>query len=67
VSDPYVREVGEVFDLDEHSVTIGVDYDSVTIDEFRFTQAQAEEFAHYFVSACWQAGQNARQMAAETY
>jgi hypothetical protein len=54
------------------AVRVGVDYDSVTILTYSaapacLTQAQAEEFAQLFVSACWQAGRNARQMAEETY
>lgn len=30
-----------------------------------FGQEKAEEFAHLFVAACWEAGQNARRMAEE--
>lgn len=63
MADPYVRGIGELFDLDEHSVKVGVDYDSITIGagwvEIRFSQAQAEEFAQLFVSAVWQAGHQA--------
>jgi hypothetical protein len=72
---PYVREVGSVTDMDEMQLAVGVDFDTVAIyvgawmsaDGVRLTQAQAEEFAQLFVSACWQAGRNARQMAEEAY
>jgi hypothetical protein len=61
MSDPYVREVGTVTDLDGLAVRIGVDYDTVTIAipvrEVRLTQAQVEEFSQVFVSACWEAAQ----------
>lgn len=66
--DPYVRTVGSVEDMDGVMCPVGVDYDTVTIGfpgcllPYRFTAAQAEEFAHLFVSACWQAGENRRRM-----
>jgi hypothetical protein len=71
MADPYVHEVGRVKDLDACTITVGVDYDTVTLrapfGPARLTQAQAEEFAQLFVSACWQAGQNVRQMHEETH
>jgi hypothetical protein len=74
MADPYVREIGIVTDMDGFAVRVGVDYDSVTLKASslpgpfaRLTQAQAEEFAQLFVSACWQAGVNARQMAEEIH
>lgn len=70
MSNPYVREVGAVQDMDGQHLKMGVDYDSVTIGLpgillFRFTQAQAEEFAQLFVSAVWQAGQQKARMDGE--
>ena len=69
MSDPSVRELGYVKDIDDTAVTIGVDYDAVTIGNYlyayRLDLGQAEEFARLFVSACWQAGQNARRMGEE--
>jgi len=71
MADQYVREVGRVKDMDDMPLDVGVDYDSVTLGwpgrQRRLTSAQAEEFAQLFVSACWQAGVQARQMAEETY
>ncbi|MCW2898845.1 MAG: hypothetical protein JWO67_1110 [Streptosporangiaceae bacterium] len=72
MADPYVREVGHVVDMDGVYVTLGVDYDAVTlkgglsrIAGARFNAAQAEEFAQLFVSAVWQAGQQKARMAEE--
>lgn len=69
-SDPYIRIVDTVTDLDGNTAIVGVDYDTVTINHIgdepiRLDQAQAELFARAYVSACWQAGQNARSMAGE--
>jgi hypothetical protein len=71
-SDPYVREVGRLAGVDGSTVTVGVNYDSVSIGAGRglvaqLTRTQAEEFAHLFVAACWEAGENARHMAAEVH
>ena len=67
--DPYVRKVGHVADIDGMLLVIGVDYDAVTIGTQtrtrRFTRHQLEEFAHLFVAACWEAGENKRRMDAE--
>ena len=69
MADRHVRRVGEVFDIDELPVRIGVDYDTVTIGvgigEIRLNQRQAEEFAQAFVSACWQAAMQQAEMAAD--
>lgn len=53
--DPNVRDIGMVEDIDGTPLEVGVDYDTVVIGSRRLTQAQAEEFGHLFVSACWQA------------
>jgi hypothetical protein len=59
MSDPHVRRVGEVFDVDERPVIVGVDYDTVSIGaggaEVHLEAAACEELAQLFVSACWQA------------
>lgn len=72
MTDGYIRAIGTVTDMNGSAVRVGVDYDTVTISTGLlspacFTQAQAEEFAQLFVSACWQAGANARQMAQEIH
>ena len=71
MADPYVREIGRLTEIDGMYVSIGVDYDSVTVQvggvKATLTQPHAEEFAQLFVSACWQAGAQSRQMAQETY
>jgi hypothetical protein len=70
--DPYVRTIDYIEDIDGLRLLVGVNYDAVTIGfvgeaRWSLTQAQAEEFAQLFVSACWQAGANARQMAEEIH
>ncbi len=67
MSDPYVRALGVVTDIDGRKLGVGVDYDSVVIgpDGFRLNLLQAEEFARLFVSACWDAGVNAERMRQE--
>ena len=59
MGDPSVRTIGCVKDEDGYPVSVGVNYDTVTIGVCRLNQAQQEEFARLFVSACWQAGQQA--------
>src|SRR5262245_60097013 len=57
MTDPHVREVGRVADIDGCTTVIGVDYDTVTVHSFgiaRSTRAQAEEFAQLFTAACWE-------------
>ena len=68
MSNPYVRPVGGVTDLDGRPVKVGVDYDSVSIDAprfFRLGADQAQEFARLYVTACWEAGQNKHRMDEE--
>ena len=62
MADPYVRDIGSVHDIDGRRVPVGVDYDSVVILGRRLSAIQAEEFAHLFTAACWQAGANHRRM-----
>ena len=65
--DPHVREIGRVEDMDGYPLAVSIDYDTVAIGHplgsngsaWRLTSSQAEEFAQLFVSACWQAGQQA--------
>ena len=65
----YVQPVGDLEDIDEMKIAVGVDYDTVTVDAggtlLRLTAEQAEDFAALFVTACWQAGRNAERMAWE--
>jgi hypothetical protein len=69
MGDPYVREVGQVEELEDAVVYVGVDYDAVSVDLgralARFTRTQAEEFARIFVAACWEAGANSERMRRE--
>jgi hypothetical protein len=69
MSDPNVRELGRVKDIDDSPVTVGVDYDTVTVGNYLYAHRlgleQAEQFAQLFVSAAWQAGQNARRLGDE--
>lgn len=55
MSDPAVRTLGRVSDIDGGTITVGVDFDTVNIDGRRLTSAQAEEFAQLFIRACWAA------------
>jgi hypothetical protein len=61
--DPYVRRVGEVSDIDERPVIVGVDYDAVSIViggmEARLDGAAAADFAELFIRACQEAEANA--------
>ena len=59
MSDPYVREVGRVEDMDGVPLVFGVDHDCVTIGPHCFTAGQMEEVGRVLVSAVWQAGQQA--------
>jgi hypothetical protein len=69
MSDPHVREIGRIEDMDGNVLTVGVDYDAVTIGwptgpEWRIESSQADEFAALYVSACWQAAAQAANLAA---
>lgn len=70
MSNPMVREVGRIEDIDGSKLVVGVDLDSVTIgyaddmEPIRLTFMAAGEFAQLFVSACWQAGWNNARMTA---
>jgi hypothetical protein len=67
--DPYVRRIGEVFDIDERTVIIGVDYDTVSIRvggmEARFACSQVGELFHALFEAAWEAGAASERMRAE--
>lgn len=54
-SDPYVRVVGHVRDMNDGRLVVGVDYGAVTIGKRRLEPHQAAEFAQLFVDACMQA------------
>lgn len=66
MADRYVRILGEVTDLDDVRVGVGVDFGAITVGQLRFSADQAEELARLFVAACWQAGQQDAQMDAES-
>jgi len=55
MADPYVQTISHVTDIDGITVTIGVDYDAVTIGQYRFDEAGCEELARVLIVACWQA------------
>ena len=69
--DPMVREVGRLTDIDGRQMFVGVDYDTVTIGtpetgpEWRLTSAMVEEFGQIFVSACWEAAEQAGRLRGE--
>jgi hypothetical protein len=72
MSDPRVRDIGQVEDIDGQVLIIGVDYHALVLREpgqmgksWRLESAAAEEFAQLYVSACWQAARQAGEMAAE--
>jgi len=63
MSDPYVREVGRIEDMDGTVLVVGIDRNTVTIGlpgdaipDWQLESSQAEEFARLFVRACWEAG-----------
>jgi hypothetical protein len=66
MSDPMVRTIYPVRDIDQIPVAIGVDYDSVSITVggvgVRLDRDAAEHFAQVFVAACWEAADQAAQM-----
>ena len=62
MGDPYVRETGRIEDIDGSVLSVGVDYDTVTLSwpgnavpAWRLESSQADEFAALFNAACWQA------------
>ena len=72
MADPNVYEVAHLKDADDILVTLGVDYDLVTISQgrwesgggIRLTREQAEAFARYCVHACWEAATGSESIAA---
>ena len=73
MADGYVRKLGHIIDADGAAFSVGVDHDLVTIwpgehdDSHRYSTLRlaadaAEEFARLFVSAVWQAGQQAGRL-----
>jgi hypothetical protein len=68
MSDPRVRRTGEVYDIGDRAVIVGVDHDTVSIQvggmQACLTSSQAEEFAQLFVAACWEAATQAGELAA---
>jgi len=66
MADPGARILGEVADMDDIRLGIGVDHDCVTIGAHCFTAAQMEDVAQLLVAAVWQAGQQKGAMDHET-
>jgi hypothetical protein len=62
VPDPFVRTIGTVEDLDGRKLTVGVDYDAVSIDGYRFPFAEQEELGRLLVAAVWEAAGNRIRM-----
>jgi hypothetical protein len=65
MADSQVFDVGAITTaLDGLKVTVGVDYDSVSVSGgnlgFRLTLNEAEHFARAFTEACWRAGYHER-------
>lgn len=65
MADQFVRQLGAVTDIDGIPLPVGVDYDCVSIGNVRLTSGLAEEFARLFMHACWVAGGQRAEMAAE--
>ena len=66
MADQFVRQLGAVTDIDGIPLPVGVDYDCVSIGNVRFTSGLAEGFARLlFMHACWVAGGQRAEMAAE--
>jgi hypothetical protein len=55
VSNPYVRHVGYVMDFDGRTLKVGVDYDTVTLGEYRLASGHLEELARLLAAASWEA------------
>lgn len=55
MTDPHIREIGRVHSVTGAPVAIGIDYGAVSVAGHTLSRAEAEEFAHLFVAACWEA------------
>ena len=62
---PWTWLVSQLSQMNGENIRVVVDYDTVIVGAYRFSRAQAEEFAHVFVSACWDAARNAERMSQE--
>jgi hypothetical protein len=64
--DPFVRRVGEVFDIDERSVAVGVDYHTVSVQvggmEARLPLTQVGELFGLLFNAAWEAAMQSERM-----
>jgi len=54
--DPFVREIGRVTDLDGIPVTVGIDYDTVTISGCKLSRVKLPDFIRLVFEAAWDAG-----------
>jgi hypothetical protein len=55
VSDPNVREVGRVTDIDGANLAVGVNYDAVMVGPYRFDKDGQERLAWLLNRAMWEA------------
>jgi hypothetical protein len=66
MAEPSVREIGSFYDGAGLALRVGVDHHTVTIEmpgrTYRLTATDAEDFARMFISACWQAAEQAGRM-----
>jgi hypothetical protein len=58
MSDPYVREVGRVTDIDGADLAIGVDHGAVTVGPYRFDRDGQERLAWLLNRAMWLSEEN---------
>jgi hypothetical protein len=61
MTDPNVRTLGMVADIDGMRLRVGVDYDSVVVGGCRFNSTQAGTLARLFNLACEQAAEYAEE------
>jgi hypothetical protein len=60
-----VRKLGEVADIDGGTLYVGLDFDTVQIDDHRIAVGQLEEFAHLFIAASFEAKECAARLPAD--
>jgi hypothetical protein len=72
MTDPRVRDIGQVEDIDGQVLIIGVNYHALVLREpgqmgktWRLESAAAEEFGQLLIAAVWQAAHQQGQMIAE--
>ena len=70
MTDPHIRIVGTITDMDGQQLAVGVNYDTVVIGPEAFpgftwqlTSIMAEDFARLFTAACWEAAAQSAALA----